>query len=116
MGEELAREYRGLVVFGPFEPVDPPEISALQSEIGQAIPPAYRAFLEVANGGTLPYSVRVPSGPRGELISFSELYRLGRDRHGEGPPSRRCRRGIVQPRAGPAAATISCSSSGRQDG
>ena len=83
LGEELARQYRGLVIFGPFEPVDPQEISALESEIGQAIPPAYRAFLDVANGGTLPYSVRVPPGPQGEPISFSDLYRLGRDRHGE---------------------------------
>src|ERR671911_624970 len=83
VGEELARQYRGLVIFGPFEPVDPQEISALERVIGQAIPPAYRAFLDVANGGTLPYSVRVPPGPQSEPISFSDLYRLGRDRHGE---------------------------------
>jgi hypothetical protein len=83
VGEELARQYRGLVIFGPFEPVDPQEISALEREVGQTIPLAYRAFLDVANGGTLPYSVRVPPGPQGEPISFSDLYRLGRDRHGE---------------------------------
>jgi SMI1 / KNR4 family (SUKH-1) len=72
-GEELARQYRGLLIFGPFEPVDPQEISALEREIGQAIPAAYRTFLDVANGGTLPYSVRVPPGPQGEPISFSDL-------------------------------------------
>jgi hypothetical protein len=54
VSEELARRYRDLVVFGPFESVDPAEISALEGEIGQAIPPAYRAFIGVANGGSLP--------------------------------------------------------------
>ncbi|GLY84867.1 SMI1/KNR4 family protein [Actinoallomurus iriomotensis] len=83
MSEELARRYRGRVVFGPFEPVDPDETSALEREIGQALPPAYRAFLDAANGGNLPYSVRVPPGPDGEPISYSDLFRLGRDRRGE---------------------------------
>jgi hypothetical protein len=81
--EVLARQYRGLVIFGPFGPVHPEEISALESEIGQAIPPAYRSFLEVANGGTLEYSIRVPPGPEGEPIGFSNLHLLGRDQHGE---------------------------------
>jgi hypothetical protein len=81
--EVLARQYRGLVIFGPFGPVHPEEISALESEIGQAIPPAYRSFLEVANGGTLEYSIRVPPGPKGEPIGFSNLHLLGRDQHGE---------------------------------
>ena len=83
MPEVLARQYRGLVIFGPFGPVHPEEISALESEIGQAIPPAYRSFLEVANGGTLEYSIRVPPGPEGEPIGFSNLHLLGRDQHGE---------------------------------
>ncbi|MGI5225926.1 hypothetical protein [Actinoallomurus sp. CA-142502] len=88
MSEELARRYRGRAVFGPFEPVDPDEIGALERGIGQALPPAYRAFLDVANGGGLPYSVRVPPGPDGEPISYSDLFRLGRDRRGEyGPRS-----------------------------
>jgi hypothetical protein len=81
--EVLARQYRGLVIFGPFGPVHPEEISALESETGQAIPPAYRSFLEVANGGTLEYSIRVPPGPEGEPIGFSNLHLLGRDQHGE---------------------------------
>jgi hypothetical protein len=81
--EELARQYRSRVIIGPFTPVDPAEISVLEDELGQAIPPAYRSFLEVANGGTLPYSVRVPPGPQGEPVSFSDLYRLGCDEDGE---------------------------------
>jgi hypothetical protein len=44
--EELARQYRGLVIFDPFSPVHPEEMRALEREIGQAIPPAYRRFLE----------------------------------------------------------------------
>jgi hypothetical protein len=63
--------------------VRPKEVSALEGEIGQPIPPAYRRFLEVANGGTLEYSVRVPPGPDGEPISFCNLYRLGRVEHGD---------------------------------
>jgi hypothetical protein len=42
--EELARQYRGLVIFGPFSPVHPEEISALEREIGQAIPPRLPAL------------------------------------------------------------------------
>jgi hypothetical protein len=80
---ELARAYRGRVIFGPFAPVHPEEVSALAGEIGQPIPPAYRSFLEVANGGTLEYSIRVPPGPEGEPIGFSDLHLLGRDQHGE---------------------------------
>lgn len=74
---ELARAYRGRVIFGPFAPVHPEEVSALEGEIGCPIPPAYRSFLEVANGGTLVYSVRVPPGSDGEPISFCGLSRLG---------------------------------------
>ena len=82
MPEELARQYRGRIIFGPFTPVHPVEISALEGEIRQPIPSAYRSFLEVANGGALQYSVRVPPGSEGEPISFCDLYRLGRDKQG----------------------------------
>jgi hypothetical protein len=80
---ELARVYRGRVIFGPFAPVRPEEVSALEGEIGQPIPPAYRSFLGVANGGSLAYSVRVPPGPEGEPISFCDLYWLGRVEYGD---------------------------------
>jgi hypothetical protein len=82
VSEELVRAYRARVIFGPFSPVHPVEISALEGEIGQPIPPAYRSFLEVANGGALEYSLLVPPGPECEPISFCELYRLGRDEQG----------------------------------
>jgi SMI1 / KNR4 family (SUKH-1) len=81
--EEFARQYRGQVIFGPFSPVDPAEVGALENEVGRPIPPAYRSFIEVANGGALPYSVRVPPEPHGGPTSFSDLYRLGHDEHGE---------------------------------
>jgi SMI1-KNR4 cell-wall len=81
--EELARQYRGLISFGPFAPLDPEEIGVLEREIGQAIPRAYRSFLEVANGGILEYSTHVPPRPAGDPVSFSDLHRLGSDQHGE---------------------------------
>jgi hypothetical protein len=48
--EDLARQYRGRIIFGPFAPVHPQEIDALEGELGRPIPPAYRSFLELANG------------------------------------------------------------------
>jgi hypothetical protein len=81
--EGLARQYRGRVVIGPFHRVDPEEVRALERELGRALPPAYRSFVDVANGGTLPYSIRVPPEPQGEPTDFSDLYRLGRDEKGE---------------------------------
>jgi hypothetical protein len=76
---EVMRRYRGRVLYGPFASLDPRDMQTLEAEIGYPIPPAYRAFLEVAHGGSLDYSVRVPPGPDGEIIAFSDLYRAARD-------------------------------------
>ena len=72
MAEEVMRRYRGQVLYGPFASLDPGDMQALEAEIGYPIPAAYRAFLEVAHGGSLDYSVRVPPGPDGEIIAFSD--------------------------------------------
>ena len=77
------RRDRGRVLYGPFASLDPGDMQTLEAEIGYPIPAAYRAFLEVAHGGSLDYSVRVPSGPDGEAIVFSDLYHAGRDDQGE---------------------------------
>jgi SMI1 / KNR4 family (SUKH-1) len=76
------RRYRGRVVFGPFTPVEPDEIRALESAIGQALPSAYREFLHAVSGGTLDYEIRMPASTGGESIAFTDLYQLGRDQHG----------------------------------
>jgi hypothetical protein len=78
MAEEVMRRYRGRVLYGPFASLDPGDMQALEAETGYPVPVAYRAFLEVAHGGSLDYSVRVPPGPDGEIIAFSDLYRAGR--------------------------------------
>jgi hypothetical protein len=76
------RRYRGRVVFGPFTPVEPDEIRALESEIGQALPSGYGDFVHAINGGTLDYAIRMPSSAGGESLAFTDLYLPGRDRDG----------------------------------
>lgn len=71
------RRYRDLVVSGPFRAVEPAEVGALERELGRPLPAAYRAFLEVANGGQLDYAIRVPNEPDGEVTCYSDLYALG---------------------------------------
>jgi hypothetical protein len=63
VSEELARQYRGRVILGHFSPVDPPEVGALEHELGQAIPPANWSLLEVTNGGTLGGQVTAAHAP-----------------------------------------------------
>jgi hypothetical protein len=83
MVDELVRTYRGRHVFGPFAPFAHEELGVLERETGRPLPADYAAFLEVANGGRLEYAIRVPPGPEGEVVGFSDLYRLGRDSRGE---------------------------------
>ncbi|WP_020579867.1 SMI1/KNR4 family protein [Actinopolymorpha alba] len=83
MADDLVRHYRGRAIFGPFAPVEAGELVALEAEIGQPLPSDYRALLEVANGGTLQYSIRLPHSAGGEPIGFDDIYHVGRDQHGE---------------------------------
>jgi hypothetical protein len=76
MPAEPSRRYRDTYAFGPFAAFRAEEARVLEEEIGRSLPPEYLAFLEVANGGSLEYVIRVPSG---EALGFSTLYRLGRD-------------------------------------
>jgi SMI1 / KNR4 family (SUKH-1) len=75
--------HRDRTVFGPFAPVEPDELTVIESEIGQYLPDSCRAFLELANGGTMEYSIRLPAASGGETISFDDVYRIGKDQHGE---------------------------------
>ncbi|GAA2115391.1 SMI1/KNR4 family protein [Actinomadura alba] len=73
MSEELSRWYRNLMVFGPFQPVRPDDLAELKSAIDGPLPGSYGEFIEVANGGSLQYSVRIPPHPEGEPILFGNL-------------------------------------------
>lgn len=71
------RSYRGRVLWGPFDDVEPGQIGELEAAIGRTLPADYRQFISVANGGTLPYSVRLPpDAAGGELLEFSALTRV----------------------------------------
>lgn len=82
VSEELSRWYRDRLVGGPFRPFDPARCAALEREIGLALPPAYRSFLEAAGGGKLDYLVRVPACEPEPVQSFDDLYQLGSDSAG----------------------------------
>lgn len=80
MSEFEVRTYRDRVIWGPFADVAPVDIDELESVIGSALPADYRDFISTANGGTLPYAVRLPPGEDdGELLEFSSLTRVHGD-------------------------------------
>jgi hypothetical protein len=83
MADELMRRYRGRVIFGPFVPVDPGEVTALEAAIGRPLPADYRAFLDAANGGRLEYAIRLPASAGGEVLGFTDVHQVGRDQRGE---------------------------------
>jgi hypothetical protein len=70
------RTYRGLVLWGRFEPVARADFRHVRRVVGSRLPEEYRRFIEVANGGTLNYSVDLPPGGASEPITFSALYTI----------------------------------------
>lgn len=71
------RAYRGHVLWGPFDAAGPKDIELVEQVIGRALPRDYRDFILAANGGTLPYAVRLPpEGDGGRLLEFSTLRSL----------------------------------------
>lgn len=62
---------------------DAQEVEAIEQELGASLPSSFRQFLDVANGGRLEYSVRVPPTPDGEELLFGQLFLAGKDRNGE---------------------------------
>jgi hypothetical protein len=50
------------------------EIKAIEAQLGTALPDDFRAFVEVANGGYLPYLINVPPTPDGEPIGFCSVF------------------------------------------
>jgi hypothetical protein len=84
MSEELSRWYRDRMVFGPFHPFEAKEAEIIERETGFSLPAPYRGFLEAAGGSQLEYAIDFPAGePDSEIIGFNDLYRLGRDEHGD---------------------------------
>lgn len=69
MRQPLSRNYRELVLFGPFTPVPEAELAQAGALAGP-LPEQYLRFLEVAHGGTVEYDVRTPVG---EVLSFPDL-------------------------------------------
>jgi hypothetical protein len=74
--------YKHVVIQDYKGPPDPHEIDAVETELGTTLPDGYRQFLEIANGGTLEYCIRVPATADGEEMMFCDLFYPGKDRHG----------------------------------
>lgn len=75
--------YRHIVIEGTKGPPEAAEVEAIEQELGAALPLSFRQFLEVANGSTLEYSVRVSPTPDGEELLFGQLFQAGKDSNGE---------------------------------
>lgn len=74
------RTYRGRVLWGPFVAVNEAQLEQLEQTVGRRLPAGYREFVALANGGTLPYAVRLPpKDPDGELLEFSTITRVDGD-------------------------------------
>jgi SMI1/KNR4 family protein SUKH-1 len=56
----------------------------VRTELGTSLPEDYRRFIEVANGGVLPYAVDLPPGAaNAEPIVFSQLHTITPGRSGD---------------------------------
>lgn len=83
MSGESHRQYGRLVLWGEFTRIRRSDFRRLRKELGSDLPPDYRAFIEVANGGVLPYQVDLPPGAEhAEPIGFSELHTVTPDPSG----------------------------------
>jgi hypothetical protein len=69
--DEVIRQYRRRTLWGPFAPIERDDLSQVEGAIGRPLPRQFSEFLLVANGGTLPYAIRLPpDDPDGRLISY----------------------------------------------
>lgn len=73
MSQEMYRNYRNMVVWGPFGNISDSDLNRVERKIRHQLPPAYCEFLKIANGGRLSYSVSLPPGEAGSPISFEDL-------------------------------------------
>ena len=58
----------------------PEDVARIEQTLGVALPQDFFEFLNVANGGSLEYLIRVPPTPDGEEMLFGQILYAGRDR------------------------------------
>ncbi len=67
--------FRHLAIERQQSPPEASEIEAIEALLGASLPDSFRAFLDVANGGSLEYVIDVPLGGGGtESMSFGGLF------------------------------------------
>ena len=74
--------YKNIVIEDAKGPPEAAEIAAIEKSLGAALPSSFRQFVDVANGGRMAYSVRVPPTPDGEELLFGDLFLAGKDAAG----------------------------------
>ena len=79
----MLAKYKHIVIQNPTVPPDVSEIAAIERELGVALPASFVDFLQIANGGSPEYSIKVPPGPEGEEMMFCDLFTAGKDRNGD---------------------------------
>lgn len=71
--------FRRVATEGPLAPPTPEELSAVEVALGTTLPDAYRAFLDVGNGGYVEYVVAVPSSTGTHEMSFCQFLSTRQD-------------------------------------
>jgi cell wall assembly regulator SMI1 len=75
------RIFRHLAIDGSKPAPSEADIRALEHELGAALPPSFREYLNAANGGYLEYCINVPTGHGNtESMLFGSLFGIG-DKH-----------------------------------
>jgi cell wall assembly regulator SMI1 len=75
--------YRHLTIFDYDGPPTQSEINSIEMLLGTSLPPEFKAFLDLANGGYIPYLVNVPPSADGEPMAFSVIFSTKPDQRGE---------------------------------
>jgi SMI1 / KNR4 family (SUKH-1) len=84
MAAVTCRTFGRLVLWGTFVRVTRSDMRRVRKELGRRLPDDYRRFIDVANGGVLPYAVDLPPGAvNAEPIEFSKLHTITPGRSGD---------------------------------
>lgn len=82
--DDQFRRFRDRVVWGPFSEVSPKDIERVESKIGAGLHDGYRRFIDQCHGGTVDYSIDLPPGVGGDVVSFSDWFHLTPENGEEG--------------------------------